>query len=55
MADTNLRRFNEILLLIAGIDLTEFFLSKGAVDIVCASNTTDQTNILFEEINNMRE
>src|SRR5690554_3193700 len=65
MADTNLRRFNEVLLLIArengktrfiaGIDLTEFFLSKGGVDIVCASNTTEQANILFEEINNMRE
>ena len=65
MADTNLRRFNEVLLLIArkngkttfiaGIDLAEFFLSKGGVDIVCASNTSEQTNILFEEINNMRE
>src|SRR5690554_327849 len=65
MADTNLRRFNEVLLLIArkngkttfiaAIDLAEFFLSKGGVDIVCASNTTEQANILFEEINNMRE
>ena len=65
MADTGLRRFNEVLLLvarkngkttfIAGIDLAEFFLSKGGVDIVCASNTTEQANILFEEINNMRE
>lgn len=62
---TELRRFNEVLLLvarkngkttfIAGIDLAEFFLSKGGVDIVCASNTTEQANILFEEINNMRE
>ena len=65
MSDTNLRRFNEVLLLIArkngkttfiaGIDLAEFFLSKGGVDIVFASNTTEQANILFEEINNMRE
>ena len=65
MADTNFRRFNEVLLMvarkngkttfIAGIDLAEFFLSKGGVDIVCASNTTEQANILFEEINNMRE
>ncbi len=64
MSDTNLRRFNEVLLLIArkngkttfiaGIDLAEFFLSKG-VDIVCASNTSEQANILFDEINNMRE
>lgn len=63
--ETELRRFNEVLLLvarkngkttfIAGIDLAEFFLSKGGVDIVCASNTTEQANILFEEINNMRE
>ena len=63
--ETGLRRFNEVLLLIArkngkttfvaGIDLAEFFLSKGGVDIVCASNTSDQASILFEEINNMRE
>ena len=64
MADTKLRRFNEVILLIArkngkttfiaGIDLAEFFLSRG-VDIVCASNTSEQANILFDEINNMRE
>ena len=46
MADTGLRRFNEVLLLIArkngkttfvaGIDLAEFFLSSGGTDIVCA-------------------
>ena len=63
--ETGLRRFNEVILLIArkngkttfiaGIDLAEFFLSKGGVDIVCASNTSEQANILFEEINNMRE
>src|SRR5574344_1683992 len=62
---TGFRRFNEVILLIArkngkttfiaGIDLAEFFLSKGGVDIVCASNTSEQANILFEEINNMRE
>jgi phage terminase large subunit-like protein len=65
MSETGLRRFNEVILLIArkngkttfvaGIDLSEFFLSSGGVDIVCASNTTEQANILFEEINNMRE
>ena len=65
MTKTGLRRFNEVILLIArkngkttfvaGIDLAEFFLSRGGVDIVCASNTTEQANILFEEINNMRE
>ena len=65
MADSGLRRFNEVILLIArkngkttfvaGIDIAEFFLSKGGVDIVCASNTNDQASILFEEINNMRE
>lgn len=62
---SGLRRFNEALLLIArkngkttfiaGIDLAEFFLSKGGTDIVCASNTNEQASILFEEINNMRE
>ena len=61
MSDTKLRRFNEVILLIArkngkttfiaGIDLAEFFLSCG-VDIVCASNTSEQANILFDEINN---
>jgi phage terminase large subunit-like protein len=65
MKETALRRFNEVILLIArkngkttfiaGLDLAEFFLSKGGVDIVCASNTSEQANILFEEINNMRE
>ena len=65
MSDSGLRRFNEVILLVArkngkttfvaGIDLAEFFLSSGGVDIVCASNTTEQANILFEEINNMRE
>lgn len=63
--ETGLRRFNEALLLIArkngkttfiaGIDLAEFFLSSGGTDIVCASNTNDQANILYDEINNMRE
>lgn len=65
MSDSHLRRFNEVVLLIArkngkttfvaGLDLAEFFLSQGGVDIVCASNTNDQAAILFEEINNMRE
>ena len=65
MKETGLRRFNEALLLIArkngkttfiaGIDLAEFFLSSGGTDIVCASNTNDQANILYDEINNMRE
>ena len=65
MADSGLRRFNEVVLLIArkngkttfvaGIDLAEFFLSSGGTDIVCASNTNEQASILFEEINNMRE
>ena len=61
MADSGLRRFNEVVLLIArkngkttfvaGIDLAEFFLSSGGTDIVCASNTNEQASILFEEIN----
>ena len=65
IAESGLRRFNEVILLIArkngkttfiaGIALAEFYLSKGGVDIVCASNTSEQANILFEEINNMRE
>ncbi|HHX70435.1 MAG TPA: hypothetical protein GX708_20575 [Gallicola sp.] len=59
MADTNLRRFKEVLLLIArkngkttfiaAIDLAEFFLSRGGVDIVCASNTTEQTTFYLKK------
>lgn len=65
MADTGFRRFNEVLLLIArkngkttlvaGINLAEFFLSSGGVDIICSSNTNEQASILYDEINNMRE
>ena len=60
---TGLRRFREVLLLIArkngkttlvaAILLAEFFCGKGGTDVVCASNTTDQASIVFEEMQNM--
>lgn len=61
--ETEFRRFKEVLLLIArkngkttliaAILLAEFFCGKGGTDVVCASNTTDQASIVFEEMQNM--
>ena len=61
--DTGFRRFKEVFLLIArkngkttliaAILLAEFFCGKGGTDVVCASNTTDQASIVFEEMQNM--
>lgn len=61
--ETGFRRFREVLLLIArkngkttliaAILLAEFFCGKGGTDVVCASNTTDQASIVFEEMQNM--
>lgn len=60
-----LRRFKKAILLIArkngkstfcaAIALSEFFCGNGGTDIVCSSNDDAQANIIFEEINNMRE
>ena len=61
--ETGFRRFKEVFLLIArkngkttliaAILLAEFFCGKGGTDVVCASNTTDQASIVFEEMQNM--
>lgn len=60
-----LRRFKKAILLIArkngkstlcaALCLTELMCGFGGVDIVCSSNDDAQANIIFEEINNMRE
>ena len=63
--DTGFRRFKKFLLLIArkngkstfcaALALTEFMLGAGGVDIVCSSNDDAQSDIIFQEINYMRE
>jgi len=60
-----LRRFKKAILLIArkngkstlcaGLCLTELMVGKGGNDIVCSSNDDQQAEIIFSEINNMRE
>jgi phage terminase large subunit-like protein len=65
MADTGLRRFRKSILLVArkngkttlcsAIGLNELMLGPGGQDIVCSSNDDKQADLIFEEINNMRE
>lgn len=60
-----LRRFKKAILLIArkngkstlcaALALTELMCGTGGNDIVCSSNDDAQANIIFEEINSMRE
>lgn len=62
---TGLRRFKRCILLIArkngkstlcaALALTELMLNLGGIDIVCSSNDDNQADIIFQEINNMRE
>jgi phage terminase large subunit-like protein len=64
-ADTGLRRFKKVILLIArkngkstlcaALALTEFMCGGGGIDIVCSSNDDAQADIIFQEVNNMRE
>lgn len=61
----HLRRFKKAVLLVArkngkstvcaAISLTELMCGTGGNDIVCSSNDDAQANIIFEEIDNMRE
>ncbi len=63
--DTGLQRFKKCILLIArkngkstlcaGLALSELMVNIGGVDIVCSSNDDAQADIIFQEINNMRE
>lgn len=63
--DTGLRRFKKLILLIArkngkstlcaALALTELMCGAGGTDIVCSSNDDAQADIIFQEINNMRE
>lgn len=62
---TGLRRFKKCILLIArkngkstlcaALALTELVIGIGGVDIVCSSNDDAQADIIFQEIDNMRE
>jgi phage terminase large subunit-like protein len=64
-AATGLRRFKKLILLIArkngkstlcaALALSEFMCGGGGVDIVCSSNDDAQADIIFQEIDNMRE
>jgi phage terminase large subunit-like protein len=59
------RRFRKCILLIsrkngkstlaAAISFTELMVSLGGVDVVCSSNDDPQADIIFQEIDNMRE
>lgn len=61
----HLRRFKKAILLIArkngkssicaALSLAELMCGTGGNDIVCSSNDDSQANIIFEEINSMRE
>lgn len=61
----NLRRFKKAILLIArkngkstlcaALCLTELMVGTGGNDIVCSSNDDSQADLIFGEINNMRE
>lgn len=63
--DTGYRRFKKLILLIArkngksticaALSLTELVTGNGGSDIICSSNDDNQANIIFDEINNMRE
>lgn len=63
--DTGLRRFKKLILLIArkngkstlcaAISLAEFMVGNPGSDIICSSNDDPQADIIFSEINNMRE
>lgn len=59
------RRFKKVILLIArkngkstlcaALGLTELMVNLGGVDIICSSNDDAQADIIFQEIDNMRE
>lgn len=63
--DTGLRRFKKLILLIArkngkstfcaALSFTEFMIGNAGSDIICSSNDDAQANLIFDEINNMRE
>lgn len=64
-ADTGFRKFKKSILMVArknfkstfcaALAKTEFMCGPGGMDIVCSSNDDNQANIIFDEINNMRE
>ncbi|MGG7163785.1 terminase large subunit [Clostridium ihumii] len=63
--DTGLRRFKKLILLVArkngkstfcaALCFTEFMIGNAGSDIICSSNDDAQANLIFDEINNMRE
>ncbi|MEG0297414.1 MAG: terminase TerL endonuclease subunit [Clostridium sp.] len=63
--DTGFRRFKKLLLLVsrkngksalcAALSFAEFMIGTPGADIICSSNDDAQANLIFDEINNMRE
>ncbi len=65
MADTGLKRFSEVLLLVARKNgkstmlaadaMADLFCGPGGMDICCASNDDKQARIIWEEVKGMRQ
>ena len=63
--ETRHRRFKKCILLIArkngkttfcsGLGISELMVNTGGVDIICSSNDDAQADLIFQEIENMRE
>ena len=63
--ESNLRRFKKLILLVArkngkstfcaALSFTEFMIGNAGSDVICSSNDDAQANLIFDEINNMRE
>ncbi|MEG0297675.1 MAG: terminase TerL endonuclease subunit [Clostridium sp.] len=62
---TGFRRFKKLILLVsrkngksalcAALSFAEFMIGQSGSDLICSSNDDAQANLIFDEINNMRE
>lgn len=62
---TGFRRFKKLILLVsrkngksalcAALSFAEFMIGQAGSDLICSSNDDAQANLIFDEINNMRE
>lgn len=63
--DTHLRRFKQVLEVVARKNgkstdkasegCTDLFIGRGGMDICCSSNDDNQADLIYQEINNMRQ